>query len=403
MADIGALRPAGDDDVICGVPARFVAAPATIDEASAVVREAATHDLSIVVRGAGTKQDWGSPPHRVDLILDTGKLTGVVEHAAGDLITVVRAGTPLAQLQAQLGSAGQELAIDTPLPGATVGGAVAVNTSGPRRMAYGTLRDLIIGVTLVLPDGTVAHAGGKVVKNVAGYDMGKLMTGSYGTLGLIAECAFRLHPRPTATAVLHRRIAGLAELAVLVTAVLGAQLVPGALEVDAPADGDMRLAIALSGVPEGVSRRAATAAQLLGGDLATGEPDWWAAYPWRAGDCGVKLTSALSQLPGLLAAAVTARERHGVALAVRGSAGSGVLYAGMPGETDPALAARVVEDLRAAAAEAGGHAVVLTAPAAIRDRVDLWGPVPGLAVMRRLKAQFDPGARFAAGRFAGGI
>jgi glycolate oxidase FAD binding subunit len=403
MADDGALRPAGDDDVICGVPARFVAAPATTSEAAAVVREAAARQLSIVVRGTGTKQDWGHPPRQVDLLLDTRRLTGVVEHAAGDLITVVRAGTPLDQLQTQLGSAGQELAIDSPYPGGTVGGAVAVNTSGPRRMAYGTLRDLIIGSTLVLADGTVAHAGGKVVKNVAGYDLSKLLTGSYGTLGLIAECAFRLHPRPAATAVLRRAIAGPTELATLVSAVLGAQLAPGALEVDAPADGDMQLAIALSGVPEGVSQRAATAGQLLGDDVIQGEPDWWGAYPWRAGDCGVKLTSALSQLPVLLAAALTARERHGVALAVRGSAGSGILYAGLPGQTDPAVAARVVDDLRTAATEAGGHAVVLTAPAAIRDRVDLWGPVPGLGVMRRVKAQFDPAGRFAAGRFAGGI
>jgi glycolate oxidase FAD binding subunit len=105
----------------------------------------------------------------------------------------------------------------------------------------------------------------------------------------------------------------------------------------------------------------------------------------------------------LLTAAHAARDRHGAPVAVRGSVGTGVLYAGLPGATDPGVAARVVGELRAAAHEAGGHAVVLTAPAAVRDRVDLWGPVPGLDLMRRLKRQFDPGERFAPGRFVGGI
>jgi glycolate oxidase FAD binding subunit len=247
------------------VPARFVAAPGFPDEAAAVVRAAAVHDLSTVVRGAATKLDWGSPPERLDLVLDTRRLTGVVEHAAGDLIVVVRAGTPLADLSTKLAAAGQQLALDAPLPGATVGGTVAVNTSGPRRMAYGTVRDLLIGVTIVRPDGVLARAGGKVVKNVAGYDLGKLVTGSYGTLGLITECAFRLHPVPEAGAVLRRPVDGPAGLRTLVSAVLGAQVVPAALELDAPAGGGLELAMLLTGVPEGVRRRVATARALLGG------------------------------------------------------------------------------------------------------------------------------------------
>ena len=228
-AACGDARPADDGDAIAGVPARFVAAPGSANEAAAVVRAAAVHDLSTVVRGAATKLDWGSPPERLDLILDTRRLTGVVEHAAGDLIVVVRAGTPLADLSPKLAAAGQQLALDAPLPGATVGGTVAVNTSGPRRMAYGTVRDLLIGVTNVRPDGDLARAGGKVVKNVAGYDLGKLVTGSYGTLGLITECAFRLHPVPEASAVLRRPVEGPAGLRTLVSAVLGAQVVPAAL------------------------------------------------------------------------------------------------------------------------------------------------------------------------------
>jgi glycolate oxidase FAD binding subunit len=404
-AACGDARPAGDGDAIAGVSARFVAAPGSADEAAAVVRAAAVHDLSTVVRGAATKLDWGFPPERLDLVLDTCRLTGVVEHAAGDLIVVVRAGTPLADLSAKLATAGQQLALDAPLPSATVGGTVAVNTSGPRRMAYGTVRDLLIGVTIVRPDGVLARAGGKVVKNVAGYDLGKLVTGSYGTLGLITECAFRLHPVPETSAVLRRPVDGPAGLRTLVSAVLGAQVVPAALELDAPAGGGLELAMLLTGVPEGVRQRVATARALLGAEVAASgaEPDWWSAYPWSVGDVGLKLTAPISRVPDLVGAALAARDRRGVPVAVRGSVGTGVLYAGMPSATDPAAVAAVVADLRLATREAAGHAVVLTAPAAVRNGLDLWGPVPGLALMRSVKSQFDPGRRFAPGRFVGGL
>ncbi|WP_117215371.1 FAD-binding oxidoreductase [Allorhizocola rhizosphaerae] len=325
------------------------ARPTSTAEAASILREAAAKGWAVVVRGAGTKQSWGRPPRRCDLVLDTTGLTGVVEHAAGDLIAVVRAGTPLAELQSTLGFAGQQLALDSPFPNATVGGTVAVNTSGPRRMTYGTVRDLIIGVTIVRPDGVIARAGGKVVKNVAGYDLAKLMTGSHGTLGLIAECAFRLHPRVETSFVRKRgdfgTKAGLA------------------WEIDAPADGDWKVAWEMPGA---------------GGDP---KPEWWGRYPWREGELGVKLTAALSKVRGLLAAA----KRLGVS--VRGSLGTGVLYAAAQPDQ--------IGDLRAAAHEAGGHAVVLT----YHEGVDLWGPVPGLDLMRRVKAQFDPDDRFAPGRF----
>ncbi|GAA1819317.1 FAD-binding oxidoreductase [Planosporangium flavigriseum] len=399
------LIPATDQDAIAGVPARYVAAPATTEEAAAIVRAAAEKNLAIVVRGAGTKQDWAAPPRKLDLIIDTGRLTGVVDHAAGDLITVVRAGTPLSELGEKLAPAGQQLALDAPILSSTVGGTVAVNMSGPRRMLYGTVRDLLIGVTMVRGDGVVAHAGGKVVKNVAGYDLGKLITGSYGTLGLVTECVFRLHPLPAAHAYVSRRVAGVAEAGRIVAAVLGAQVVPSALEVSTAPDGGIEVCVLVEGVPEGVRGRVETTRFLFGGDAAVSDtaPDWWATYPWGPGGVGFKLTAALSAVPGLLAAGLAARERHGVPLAVRGSAGTGVLYAGLPGTTSPDVVAAVLADLRAAAGRAGGHAVVLTAPSAVRPQLDLWGPVEGLHLMRRVKEQFDPDARFAPGRFVGGI
>lgn len=375
-------EPATDEDAVAGVPARFVAAPASTEEAAAVLTAAARDDLAVVVRGGGTKLDWGVPPRRLDLIVDTRRLTGVVEHAAGDLIMVARAGTPLDRLD--LG--GQQLALDAPLPGATIGGTVAAGTSGPRRLLYGTARDLLIGMTVVRPDGRIAHAGGKVVKNVAGYDLGKLYAGSYGTLGLITECAFRLHPRPAATALVLRTAAA-GEIGALLAAVRAEQVVPAAVELDAPAAGPVTLAVLVEGTPAGVRDRAARLEKALGGQATDEFPAWWGRYPWD--QVGVKLTVPLSRVPDLLTAGV----------AVRGSAGTGVLHADVPVEDAPA----VVERLRAIAVRAGGHAVVLTAPPPVRRAVDMWGPVAGLALMRRVKDRFDPGHRFAPGRFVGGI
>ncbi|MFB9233988.1 FAD-binding oxidoreductase [Plantactinospora siamensis] len=398
------VRPAGAADVVAGVPARYVAEPADTGEASAVLRAAGATGAAVAFRGGGSTLDWGNPPERLDLLVDTRRLAGVVEHAAGDLITVVRAGTRLADLAELLSGAGQQLALDVPGSAATVGGTVAAGRSGPRRMLYGTVRDLLIGVTVVRADGVVAHAGGKVVKNVAGYDLGKLVTGSHGTLGLITECAFRLHPLPAATAYVSRGLADPVEAAELAAAVRGAQLVPSALELDVPGGGGARLCVLLEGTPAGVAARAAAAVRLLGPDAvaAPEPPDWWAAPPWRPGEVGLKLTAALSGVPGLLAAARAATDRHGLPVAVRGSAGVGVLYAGLPAD-DPAAVAGVVIELRAACLAAGGHGVVLTAPAAVRDLVDLWGPVDGLDLMRRVKQRLDPDRLLAPGRFVGGI
>ena len=247
-----------------------------------MLRVAAQHDMYVVARGAGTKLGWGAAPTAVDLVVDTTRLSGVVEHAAGDLVVLVRAGTPIEELASVLSAADQELAFDNPLPGATVGGSLATAPSGPRRLLRGTLRDLLIGVTFVRSDGVVAKAGGRVVKNVAGYDFGKLLTGSYGTLGLITEAVFRLHPRPPAQQVVTFSAAGAAEVARAAHAVLASQTVPSAVEVDWPAEGGATVAVLLEGTEEGVAARSDTVRLLLDTAVAgNATPGWWGALSVR--------------------------------------------------------------------------------------------------------------------------
>lgn len=399
-----AARLADETDIVAGVPARYVASPSTTEQVSEVLRLATEHDLRVVARGARTKLDWGAAPTGVDLILDTTRISGVVEHAAGDLVVVVRAGTPVGSLQATLADSGQQLALDVAHDAATVGGAVATNTSGPRRMLYGTLRDLLIGITFVRADGVVAKAGGKVVKNVAGYDFGKLLIGSYGTLGVVTQAAFRLHPLPLARRVLSAEVGEAEEAGRMAAEMAGSQVVPSAVEVDQPVDGPVTVAVLIEGTEEGVSGRAAVTAQLLGTGVCDGSPPpWFGRYPFDASaEVGLKLTTEIAGLPKLLTAVRHAADRHGVSIGVRGSA-TGVLYAALRASTEPAAVAAVVEDLRVAAGSYGGSVVVLTAPAAARNALDLWGQVPGLDLMRRLKDQLDPDHRLAPGRFVGGI
>jgi glycolate oxidase FAD binding subunit len=396
------VRAAGEEDAVDGVVPSVVASPPDPAAVAAVLRAAAQEGLSVVARGTGTKLDWGLPPQRLDVLLDTTAMSRVVEHAAGDLVVHVQAGLPLDELQHALATARQRLALD-PLTNpeaagrGTVGGMLATAADGPLRFSHGAVRDLVIGVTVVRADGVVARAGGRVVKNVAGYDLSKLMAGSWGTLGVVTEAIFRLHPLPAAARwVVHtgRAAARRARLAAQ------SQTVPAAVEIDQPTDGEPTVAVLVDGIPEGIDTRAATLRDILG-DAAITEaaPPWWGHAPWESGGTAVRLTSTLTGVERLLAACADLPARP----AVRGSAGAGKLHAAFPPEAEPPVVARCVEQLRERAAEWGGDVVVLRAPQAVRAAVDSWGPVPALALMRRIKNEFDPEHRLAPGRFVGGI
>jgi glycolate oxidase FAD binding subunit len=390
------VREGRPDDAVDGVPVGLVARPGTTEQVAEVMKAAAAHRLTVVPRGRGTKMTWGLPPASADVLVDLSTMDRVLDHAAGDLIVEAQAGTPLADLQAVVGQAGQRLVIDETVPGASVGGALASNAAGPQRMLVGTARDLLIGITVVRADGVVAKAGGRVVKNVAGYDLGKLMIGSLGTLAVVTEALFRLHPVPEVRRWVSVPVADPQRAHDLAQAVVHGQTVPGALEVDWPADGPGTLTVQYGGKPDGVEDRVGTARSLLGGDASVSEdePDGWSSYPWRAGETGLKLTFVLSGLRDVLA--VT----RDVGAAVRGSAGTGVVYAALDRPDDVPAA---LDRLRSVCARHQGSAVVVDAPAEVKRAVDVWGPVPALDLMRRVKDQFDPEHRLAPGRFVGGI
>ncbi len=426
----GYARAAGPDDAVPGAVPDWVASPASTSETSAVLRAASVHGLAVLVRGAGTKIGWGRPPERADLVLDTTRMDALVEHAAGDLVAVVGAGRRLHDLAGDLAASGQRLGIDPPRAG-TVGGAVAAGATGPLRLAHGAVRDLVIGVRVVRADGVVAHAGGKVVKNVAGYDLGKLLTGSFGTLGVLTEVAFRLHPVPEA-----RRWVGVTtdsdeRLVGSVRDVVHSQVVPAAVELDRPGDGRSCLVVLLEGTGPGVDARAERVLMTLG-EGAVSEPDpppWWGSEPRVGdhaggvardhgagrlagpaadeGDALVKVTHEIAGLGPLLRSVDAAAEVAGLRVALRGSPAVGTALVAVAGPLG-GTAGRggldgFLEAVRARSAGFGGTAVLLDAPAAVADGCDVWGPVAGLELMRAVKRQFDPERRLAPGRFVGGI
>lgn len=402
-ARVGELDEASDG--VDGVRPRLVAGPIDVDQVAAVMRVCHEHGLSVVPRGRGTKLSWGAPPSSADVLLDLSGLDRVLDHQAGDLILATQAGARLSDVQSVAAEGGQRLTLDETVPGGSVGGALATNASGPRRQAVGTARDLLIGITVVRHDGVVAKSGGRVVKNVAGYDLGKLLVGSFGTLGVIVDATFRLHPVPAATRWVSAPYDGPARAHELVQAAVHSQVVPAAVELAHDDDGG-RVHVLLEGRPDGVAGRTEALRALLGPDATDAEeaPAAGAAYPWDLGASGdqrctaLKTTFALSGLPDVLSALV---EVPGVR--VRGSAGVGVLYAALPHQSAPSEAVATVDRLRAVCARHGGSVVVVDGPAVVKDLADPWGPVPALALMRRVKDQFDPDHRLSPGRFVGGI
>jgi glycolate oxidase FAD binding subunit len=352
-------------------------APATSEELGSALAAAGEAGTPVRFRGGGTKLGWppAAPPETLEL--STAGLTEIVEHNAGDLTAVLQAGVPLAEAQAVFAKAGQRLALDPPDGGATVGGVVASGDTGPLRGRYGGPRDLVVGMRVALSDGTLAKSGGKVIKNVAGYDIAKLFAGSFGTLGAIVEVSVRLHPVAPDTATALGEAGDADELARGAAAIGQSALEHHGLDISWQGGRGRVLARFAGAVPrpqadaaEKLLRAEGLATEIVDDD----EPLWDEQRAAQRGPLVVKVSSLPTRLPQLLRAA---GELGG---SVVGRAALGLSWVRLE---EPSAAA--VERLRR-----DFVAVVLDRPPDLE--VDPIGPMDpaARALMQRVKERFDP-------------
>jgi glycolate oxidase FAD binding subunit len=382
--------------------------PTSLDQLRTALADTTRTHPRLLITGNGTAADWGGRPERADASVDVTGLSGVLVYNPADMTMAVRAGTPLAVVQEELSKSGQRVAFDAArvARGATLGGLLATADGGPARQSFGILRDLVIGVTVVLADGTLARSGGHVIKNVAGYDLAKLFHGSFGTLGVVAEVILRLHPMPRTEATVE--IPGTAEEAFAAAGrIVGSALDAAALEWVHDEDAGGRLLVRLEGTPDGVTERVVAAAALADGRARTLGADA-ADSAWRSvaavadgtdgtdGDTVLRVGSLPSDGPRLVGtiAALAAESKVDVAL-------SSTIAAG-------------VHTVRLRGGDSGAHDQVLQAlgpmvgaACSVHRRDGLgpdtpsWvSPPPTAPLMRAVKQQFDPQWRLGNGRFA---
>jgi glycolate oxidase FAD binding subunit len=372
-------------------------APETFEDAAAALASATAAGQAVRIVGAGTKLRWGNPeqPGETAVELHTTGLDEIVEHNAGDLTAIVQAGVPLAVAQRTFAAAGQMLALDPPLdPAPTIGGVVATGDSGPLRHRYGGPRDLVIGATVALSDGAIASAGGKVIKNVAGYDLAKLFSGSFGTLGLILSISLRLHPlhEDSCTAVGATGDADTLQRAAVALAAFPAEF--EALDIAWRGGRGGVLARCAGGESARRAQRAAREISELGleqVDVIEADGQLWERQ--RAGQRSAdRVLVRVAAAPSALADVLDAADRAEATVVGRAALGQSFM------ELAPEEVAGLRERLPARAV-----AVVLDAPAG--SDLDRWGPVPGpaLDLMHRVKRRFDPAGTCNPGLFVGGI
>jgi glycolate oxidase FAD binding subunit len=365
--------------------------PASAAEAAAVLaRGRATRPV-----GGRTKLGWGAIGAPPEVELSTERLGELVEHNEGDLTAVVQAGVRLSEAQQVFARAGQRLALDPPDPDgrATIGGVFATSDSGPLRHRYGGARDLILGIQVALPDGTVARAGSKVIKNVAGYDLAKLMCGALGTLGVICEVIVRLHPLPAETVTVSARADDARALGRAATALRRRAFELEALDAEWDGDAGRILARAAGRAADATAEAVAGALASAGleADVVQDDEEPWGEERRRQradnGGAVVRVSFPPAELPRLLSAAPRTVARAGVGLA----------WAAIDPDPD------ALQSLRSALAP--WPCVLLDAPESLRAAVDPWGVPAGAeaALMERVKARFDPGRVCNPGRFVQGL
>jgi glycolate oxidase FAD binding subunit len=390
------LRPARSEEAVLGVQPEKRVDPGSPEELAGILAWADASGHAVLPRGGGSKLGWGNPPRRADLVLSTTKLDRILDHPWADLTATVEAGCPFSKVQGALREHGQRLAIDPLFPErTTIGGLLSTNDSGSLRVRYGSLRDLIIGITIALPDGTLARSGGRVVKNVAGYDLPKLATGSLGTLGVITQATFRLHPLPQGIETWSAPIGGRHEASRVVHLLHDSQLPFAGLQVRHVREAPALVDVHLEGTQGGLDAQAQTLRALVPRIERAGEEVWGAREELFGGSgVVVKLGVRPSDLSAALALVA---QGAGPSRAVFQGTGLGLVAL----EAGEGLMDRV-RTLRDRIKALGGSLVVLERPEGFS--LDCWGDDGDAGgLMRAVKMQFDPKGTLNPGRFAGGI
>lgn len=411
-----------------GLLPRLVATPENVQDIASVIKLTNQHGLTTLARGGGSRMHLGAIPEPFDVMIETSKLTRLLEHEAPDLTCQVEAGITLADLQTQLAIKGQWLPLDPPNAAqTTIGGILASNASGPKRLRYGTARDLVIGLQVVQASGEIARSGGRVVKNVAGYDLNKLYIGSLGTLGVIVEANFKLQPIPANERTLLLTFSNSQDIVQTVIAIQNSLLTPSAMElIDAGAASDMSnllsqslptngytLALDFEGSLATIERQidearliARNHGALLGDDLAGDEQTrfWNAIREHLQGSVTCKAAILVSQMANYLHTLNEVCRRYELESAMIAHAGNGILYIQLRPDNVTSRLVEAIATLRRKAQEARGSLVVERCSVDLKRRIDIWGePGSNFRLMQRLKEQFDPKGTFVKGRFVGGL
>jgi len=402
------LHPATPADSVSEVQPQLILEPANEQQLADALRLANESKLAVIPRGGGTKPGWGKPPSRANLILSTARLNKILEHAWADLTVAVEAGCTIQTLQETLAQHGQRLAIDPLWPEkATVGGILSTNDSGALRLRFGALRDLIIGVTIALPDGTLASSGGKVVKNVAGYDLPKVVTGALGTLGVITRAVFRLHPLPRNIRSFTISAGNLDETQKLVLAIQDSKLAHIALQSHFRAEASPSIDIVFEGTEAGLEAQTSHLRTLCNSaQISEASLNAWHSREelWSISNPGETAVAKIGILPTDLASTIAL---------IRGAADSahfrwrslmyatGLGWLRLEGSSDGLHQA--LTTLRTDLEKMSGSLVLVHRPASLPP-FDAWGtPGNSLPLMKSIKYQLDPANTLNPGRFLGGI
>jgi len=404
-----------------GIVPKVVVLPASVQEIQDVLRFASEQNLSVMPAGSGTKLGIGNLTQETDIVLSTTRLNKVIEYEPADLTVTVEAGIRLADLQTELKKNRQFLPLNPPYADqCTIGGIVSTNASGPLRLRYGTARNLVLGMHVTHATGTVVKSGGKVVKNVAGYDLNKLYIGAFGTLGIITEVTLKLAPLPTRQTILGAQIQTIKDAVTTGLNIVSSQTLPTFVNLFANVELNQfhekkpTLLVGFAGDPETVAWQLNSTQNLVEQNGAIGVQKMegeshgsinhaiqeFSAVDRNSDTVLVKVNLKRTDMAEFAEHALKDTCQMMVLL------GNGVLYLKIPtnSATDFQQLAETLTQLRQRAIDVGGNLIIETAPPELKRQIDVWGPIGGtLNLMEQVKAKFDSSSVLNPGRFVSSI